>query len=79
MRMLLIFIALAIIILVIKRLWLQPRVTPQTRRQLSGQMVQCKHCGMYIPDSEAVRNQNQWYCSKEHRDADHQGDAEENR
>ena len=79
MRMLLIFIALAIIAMVVKRLWLRSRTGTQQRRRLAGQMVQCKHCGMYIPEAEAVRDREQWYCSTAHRDADRQGDAGENR
>ena len=35
--------------------------------------VQCKHCGMYIPEPEAIRSQERWYCSAEHRDADQRG------
>ena len=75
MRVLLIFIALAVIAMVIRQLWLRPRAGKQQRRQLSGQMVQCKHCGMYLPENEAIRSREQWYCSREHRDADHQGNA----
>ena len=73
MRMLLIFIALAIIVMIVKRLWLRPRVETPKRKRLSGDMVQCKHCGMYLPEPEAIRSQQQWYCSTEHRDADQQG------
>ena len=73
MRMLLILIALAIIVMVVKRLWLKPRVGAPRRKQLSGQMVQCKHCGMYLPEPEAIRSQDHWYCSLKHRDADQQG------
>ncbi|MGB5260917.1 MAG: PP0621 family protein [Gammaproteobacteria bacterium] len=79
MRMLLIFIALAIIVMVIKRLWLQPRPRAAKRTQLSGQMVQCKYCGMYIPEPEAIRGEDQWYCSKQHRDAVRQDDEEANK
>lgn len=74
MRMLLILIALAIIVLVIKRLWLQPRADSQQRRHLSGQMVQCQHCGIYVPEQEAVQHEDQWYCSQEHLQADRRGD-----
>ncbi len=74
MRMLLIFIALAIIVAVVKRLWLQPRKDTQQRRRLSGQMVQCKQCGMYIPEQEALRREDQWYCSQQHLEADRQQD-----
>lgn len=75
MRMLLIFVALAIIAVIVKRLWLRPRTGTQKSRRLAGQMVQCKHCGIYIPEAEAVRSSEHWYCSTEHRDADRQGDA----
>ena len=74
MRMLLIFIALAIIVVIVKRLWLQPRKETRERKRLSGQMVQCRQCGMYIPEQEALRREDRWYCSQEHLDADSQRD-----
>ena len=77
MRMLLILIALAIIVLVVKRLWFSPKVDTRTRRQLSGQMVQCHHCGMYLPEPEALRGGDHWFCSIKHRDA-HRQDASGN-
>ena len=77
MRILLVFIALAIIVMVAKRLWLRPRPGKPERRQLSGQMVQCRHCGMYVPEAEAIRSQDQWYCSREHSIADRRGETED--
>lgn len=74
MRTLLIFLALVIIFMVVKRLWLQPRTGADKRKRLSGQMVQCRHCGMYIPEQEAFSQQGQWYCSKKHMEADSQQD-----
>ena len=70
MRTLLIFIALAIIVAVARQLWLQPRKKQQRRRQLTGKMVQCSHCGMYIPEQEALREGDRCYCSREHLDAE---------
>ncbi|MEZ5658761.1 MAG: PP0621 family protein [Burkholderiaceae bacterium] len=32
-------------------------------------MLQCAHCGIYFPASEAFRARGQAYCSPEHRDA----------
>ena len=29
-------------------------------------MVCCEHCGIYIPDSEAIRRGRKVFCSKEH-------------
>ena len=74
MRILLIFLALAIIVLVVKRLWSQSRSEDKPRRQLTGRMVQCSHCGVYLPEQEALRDRDLWYCSKEHRDAGRQAE-----
>ena len=75
MRMLLIFVALAIIVMVAKRLWLQSRRDDrQQRRKLSGKMVQCKSCGIYLPEQEAIRSGDNWYCSTEHSRADQHQD-----
>lgn len=29
-------------------------------------MVNCAHCGVYLPKSEAVSNQQKYFCSHEH-------------
>ncbi len=71
MRTLLIFIALAVIVMIVKRLWQQSR--PSTdRRVLSGKMVQCANCGIYIPQHEALERNGRYYCSVEHRDESEQ-------
>ena len=31
------------------------------------QMVNCDHCGLYLPQSEAIREANRFYCCAEHR------------
>ena len=68
MRTLLIFIALAVIVMIIKRLWLQKPRTPKNR-ELTGKMVQCETCGIFIPEHEALERGGHQYCSGEHRDA----------
>lgn len=67
MRTLLILIALAIIVLAGKRLWLQRR--PPSRHTLTGRMVQCAQCGIFVPEHEAIRHAGRWFCTAEHRDA----------
>lgn len=74
MRVLLVFIALAIIVLLVKRMWLQSRTQSQGRRKLSGKMLQCHHCGMYIPEQEAVLDNDRVYCSREHLETDRDAD-----
>ena len=74
MRLLLLFVALAVIVMVAKRLWLQPRRHDRQQGKLSGRMVQCKHCGVYLPEQEAHRSGDNWYCSTEHSREDRQRD-----
>ena len=41
--------------------------SPKTRAE---NMVQCHYCGLHILEEEAIRGSNEYYCSKEHLDAD---------
>jgi uncharacterized protein len=70
MRILLILIALAVIVLLVKRMWLTPGAGGQRNKRLPGEMVQCSHCGVYLPEQEAIRDGKQFYCSQQHLDAD---------
>jgi uncharacterized protein len=70
MRTLLIFIALALIVVIGKRLLLSSRRRP-LRRERSDNMVQCARCGIYVPQHEAVTDSGRFYCSAAHRDEDH--------
>jgi uncharacterized protein len=74
MRLLAIFIALAIIVVVAKRMWGKPR-PPASQDKLSGKMAQCAHCGMYIPEQEAIRYGDHYYCSREHLEQDKRQDS----
>jgi uncharacterized protein len=71
MRTLLILIILAVIVMIVKRLWLQPRQPPRDR-ELTGKMVQCEHCGIFVPQHDALEQHGRHYCSREHRDASKQ-------
>ncbi len=31
-----------------------------------GKMVKCQHCGLHIPDNEAIKQGNKVFCSLEH-------------
>lgn len=68
MRTLLIFIALALIVMAGRQLLRKPRDVPRTR-SVSGRMVRCSHCGIFVPEQEALEKDGQLYCSREHRDA----------
>ena len=69
MRTLFIIIALALIVMVIKRLWQAPR-PPARSVKPSGNTVQCANCGVYIPVEEALQRADHFYCSQAHLDED---------
>ncbi len=67
MRFIFIFIALAVIVMVLKRLWLTSG--PAKKRQLpSNKMVQCANCGLYTPEPDAIKHDGKYYCSQAHLD-----------
>ena len=72
-RLVLIFFALWLIIRYIKRALDTPSPrppSPDTPERVSA-MLKCKQCGVYVPQSEATRRGDNFYCSSEHAEADH--------
>jgi uncharacterized protein len=69
MRTLIIIIVLALIIVIAKRLWQTPRPPKKSSRE-AGKMAQCAHCGIFIPEQEALRRGEHCYCSQAHLDKD---------
>lgn len=49
------------------------RKKPETRKDSApatpANMVSCAHCGLHLPQEEAVKGENGLYCSTEHRAA----------
>lgn len=38
----------------------------QTSNQPDENMVQCRHCALFLPQQQAVRKANQWFCCDDH-------------
>lgn len=34
----------------------------------SEQMVQCRYCNLHLPQNDAVKHENLWFCCHEHKD-----------
>ena len=65
LRSLVILIAIALVIYAVRSLWRTSR--PADRRgQESARMVQCAHCGIYVPEREALTSGGRFYCSAAH-------------
>lgn len=39
---------------------------PESESDSDSEMVKCKNCDLNLPKSEALRYEDDWYCSKEH-------------
>ncbi len=37
------------------------------RPRAAERMVECAHCGVHLPESEAVKQADRYFCSDEHR------------
>ena len=52
--------------------WLKLSRNTDTNQQAASNepqtMVRCLHCGLHLPDDEALHARTGLYCSKEHRD-----------
>lgn len=52
------------------RQWQRDRLTQQHQEQQhsGGHMVRCRWCDVHLPEEEALREAEQWFCSSAHRD-----------
>jgi uncharacterized protein len=53
-----------------QRMLNKPETTQnESQERPSRRMVKCAHCGIHIPQDEALEQDEHYYCSPEHRDA----------
>ncbi len=70
---------LSLIVLFAIGWWLWRKLTRPTpaprppRDEPSEPMVRCAHCGMHVPQREALGQDNRWYCSRAHLEQDTSG------
>jgi uncharacterized protein len=77
MRTLLLIAAIVIVFMLVRSLLLQSKrkrsMSGGNKRESlkqQGDIVRCAHCGVHIPQSEALTQIGKHYCSQEHADAD---------
>jgi uncharacterized protein len=70
------FLLMFFIVMVIAFQWRQsrkPKVDKATRSRAAPAsataMVPCAHCGLHVPEADAVRGTQAYYCSAAHRQA----------
>lgn len=50
------------------RNYLNRRTSSLTQKARTGTMVRCIECGLHIPETEAVKRGDNYYCCPQHRD-----------
>ena len=51
--------------IIIDRLWQQAKNAPPPPKKME-KMVRCEHCGLHVPEQEAIQYHQQYFCSVEH-------------
>ncbi len=74
LRIIIILFGLWLILKIIKRA-LGSRENHPSRKPSIAKMAACAHCGVHLPESEAIREGGKLYCSEEHRKAAKKGHA----
>lgn len=66
-------VILIILLALLYRFWRQWRAGRAARQSKppvdQGKMIACKHCGLYLPERDALRDGDDFYCSEAHRRA----------
>jgi uncharacterized protein len=70
LRLVIILIGLWLVLAIIKRALASLRKPPPDKPAVA-KMVACAHCGVHLPESEAIRDGDKYFCSEEHRRITH--------
>ena len=69
-RLLILLIVVALLMWLLKRLFNSPPAPEQLESSQSENMLQCKYCGVHVPESSITVVNDQTYCCVEHADLD---------
>lgn len=73
-RILILALAIWLIYRMVKNYQLRQQQKPPHRPPRVTNMVACAHCGLHLPENEAIRiSSKEYYCCKEHQHAGKQG------
>lgn len=70
-------VVLIVLVIGLMMLWRRFKAWQQTARNKAAApprpalMVRCAQCQLHLPQDQAIRSANQWYCCNAHRDAGH--------
>ncbi len=73
LRLVLLFLIVATVLWLLKKLFTggaDSTDDPQTPKNESENMLQCRFCGIHSPESVIIKHDNQNYCCQDHADQD---------
>ncbi len=68
LRFFVILLAIVVLIFIVRHFLSHRTPRPDPRRPETKKMVRCAHCGLHIPEQEALTEGNRYYCSRKHLD-----------
>ena len=71
-RLFILLVIVAALMWLLKRLFSADPEPEKLETKSSENMLQCKYCGVHVPESSIVSVDQQPYCSQEHADLDQQ-------
>lgn len=67
-RFLIIVVAIWVVIILIRSYLNRKPKVKQDKQTAVDSMVRCAHCGLHIPDNEAIQRGEHYFCCQEHAD-----------
>jgi len=66
LRLVVIGLVVWLVVGMVRRYLQKSATSSNDQRAMPKKMVRCAHCGLHIPEVEAVQSDTKYYCSLEH-------------
>jgi len=66
-RLIIIALAVWLVVTLYRRFFKQPAPPKTSQTGATKNMVRCTHCGLHLPETEAIAAEGRFFCSPEHR------------
>ncbi|MCP4877997.1 MAG: hypothetical protein GY896_21285 [Gammaproteobacteria bacterium] len=70
LRLVILLVIVAVLLWLLKRMFSPEAEPEQLKSDKSENMLQCKYCGVHVPESSIVSINDEPYCCQEHADLD---------